>query len=164
MKINGKSLFFGILSGAGILIFYISVLTFFQSYGFAISEFKRLWVWLIPLAIGFGTQIGIYISIKHDATINRGAATSGTISGGSMVVCCSHFLISVIPLIGITGLSVLTSFLMTYQKAFFSIGIASSVMGITLMLYHKRKMKAPQERRFIHSLSLELNQMKGGSD
>lgn len=141
MKINGKALFFGILAASGILAFYIAVLTIFQSYGFALSEFKRLWVWLIPLSIGFGTQIGLYASIKHDATMNRGTAVSGTISGGSMIACCSHYLLNIIPFIGIAGLSVLTSFLMTYQKMFFSIGIVSSIVGIILMLNHKRKMR-----------------------
>lgn len=141
MEVNGKSLAYGVLSGLVILLFYISVLTIFQSYGFALSEFKRLWIWLVPLSIGFGTQIGLYASIAHDATIKAGVATSGTISGGSMLACCSHYLASIIPLIGVAGLSAFTSFLMTYQKAFFSIGIASSVMGIALMLRHKRKMK-----------------------
>ena len=141
MEVNFKSLFYGILAGLVILAFYISVLTIFQSYGFALSEFKRLWLWLVPLAIGFGTQIGLYSSIKHDAALNRGIATSGTISGGSMLACCSHYLLSIIPVIGITGLSAFTSFLMTYQKAFFSIGIASSVIGVIFMLNHKRTMK-----------------------
>ena len=141
MEINGRALAYGILAGLGILISYISVLTIFQSYGFALSEFRRLWVWLVPLAVGFGTQIGFYTSIKHDATVNRGMATSGTVSGGSMIACCSHYLLSIIPLVGITGLSAFTSFLMAYQKAFFSIGILSSIVGIGLMLNHKRKMK-----------------------
>ena len=141
MEINGKAPAYGILSGLGILIFYLSILTVFQSYGFAIYEFKRLWVWLVPLAIGFGTQVGLYSSIKYDSTIKTGVSTSGTISGGSMLACCSHYLLTMIPIIGITGLSTLTLFLMTYQKAFFSIGIASSAMGIALMIHHKIKMK-----------------------
>lgn len=141
MEINGKSLAYGLLSGAGILAIYILILTIFQSYGFALYEFKRLWVWLVPLSTGFGTQIGLYHSIKHDATIKTGVSTSGTISGGSMLVCCSHYLLTMIPLIGITGLSTLTLFLMAYQKAFFSIGIASSILGITLMIRHKATMK-----------------------
>ena len=58
-----------------------------------------------------------------------------------MIACCSHYLLNIIPLIGITGLSAFTSFLMAYQKAFFSIGIASSILGIILMLNHKSKMK-----------------------
>ena len=141
MEINVKSWTYGILAGLGILTFYISVLTIFQSYGFAIYEFRRLWVWLVLLAIGFGAQIGLYASIRHDATIKTGVKTSSTISGGSMIACCSHYLFSIIPLIGITGLSAFTLFLMTYQKAFFLIGIASSVIGVISMLNHKRKMK-----------------------
>ena len=138
MKINEKAFVYGVLAGLGILAFYISVLTIFQSSGFALYEFKRLWVWLVPLSIGFGTQIGLYVSMKHDASVNNGMAASGTISGGSMVACCSHYLLSVIPIIGITGLTAFTSFLMNYQKAFFSIGIVSSIIGISLMINHKR--------------------------
>ena len=43
MKINGKAVVYGILAGVGILAFYILVLSIFQSYGFALYEFKRLW-------------------------------------------------------------------------------------------------------------------------
>ena len=119
MEVNGKALSYGILSGLGILLFFILILTIFQSYGFAVSEFKRLWYWLVPL-------------------VSAGVKTSGTVSGGSMVACCSHYLLNLLPIIGITGL---TSFLMIYQKAFFSIGILSSIFGIGLMLNHRNKMK-----------------------
>ena len=179
MEVDGKALAYGVLAGFGILLFYFSILTIFQSYGFALSEFNRLWVWLVPLSIGFGTQIGLYSSIKHDAAINRGMAASGTISGGSMVACCSHYLLSIIPLMGITGLSVFTSFLMTYQKAFFSIGIVSSIIGIMLMLNHKRNMRIYDSQSFAtgkfhhetsrfafaqsHHSSPRVLDMKGGS-
>lgn|SRR3989338_992157 len=141
MIINGKALAWGLLAGFGIIAFYILILTLFQSYGLAVYEFKRLWFWIVPLAVGFGAQIGLYNSIKHDASINTGAAASGTVSGGSMLACCSHYLIGILPFIGISGLTALTSFLMTYQKAFFMIGIASSIVGIILMIKHKKKMK-----------------------
>src|SRR3989344_7487090 len=122
-----KSIVYGILSGLGILLFFLAILTTFKGYGIAVYEFKRLWYWLVPLAIGFGTQIGLYLSIKHDAVINSGVKASSTLSGGSMLVCCSHYLLSIIPIIGVTAL---TEFLMSYQKAFFSIGIVSSIAGI----------------------------------
>ena len=138
MEINTRAFTYGILSGLGILLFYITILTIFQSYGFALYEFKRLWFWLVPLAIGFGTQIGLYFSIKHDAAMKAGVTASVTVSGGSMIVCCSHYLLSALPIIGI---SALTIFLMEYQKAFFLIGILSNITGILLMLNHKRKMK-----------------------
>ncbi len=147
---NKKSLIYGMLSGIGILGFYVIVLTAFVNFNFALSEFKKLWFFILPLSAGFGTQIGLYTAIKHSATINAGAVSTGTISGGSMVACCSHFLLNIIPLIGFTGVA---AFLMAYQKMFFSIGIASSVFGIGFMLNHKKKMKTQ---------TLELRHLKGG--
>jgi hypothetical protein len=132
-----KPLAYGILSGIGIFSFFMIILSAFVSLNFALSEFNRLWFFILPLSAGFGTQIGLYTAIKHSATINAGVATSGTVSGGSMVACCSHFLLSIIPLIGLSGLA---TFLMAYQKTFFSIGIASSLFGIGFMFHHKRKM------------------------
>ena len=139
--VKNKAILYGLLSGIGISSFFMIILTIFVSFGFAISEFKRLWIFILPLAGGFGTQIGIYTSIRHSAMVSAGAATSGTVSGGSMVVCCSHFLLNIIPLIGLSGLA---TFLMTYQKLFFSIGIASSVFGIGFMLHHKKQMSNPK--------------------
>ncbi len=138
MSSKTKSWIYGILSGLGILAFFIVILTIFQSWGLAIYEFKRLWPWLITLAIGFGTQIGLYASIIHDATINRGIKTTGGISGGSMLICCSHYLLNLLPIIGVSALS---TFLMEYQKWFFSVGIVASIVGIYFLLKHKREMK-----------------------
>ena len=133
-----KPVIYGILAGLGVLLFYIGVLSLFQGSDFAFSQFSRLWYWIVPLAIGFGTQIGLYTSIRHTALLNAEVTASGTISGGSMVACCSHFLLNIIPIVGFSGLA---AFLMTYQKAIFGIGILSNIVGITLLLNHKRKMK-----------------------
>lgn len=130
--------FYGFLAGAGLLFFYIGVLTLFESLGFALSNFRALWYWIVPLAAGFGTQIGLYASIKHAASLTGAVTGTGTISGGSMVACCSHFILNAIPIIGLSGLSV---FLMSYQEWFFGIGIASNILGISIMLNHKKNMK-----------------------
>lgn len=135
---KNNAIFYGILSGAGILFFYIAVLTIFQGFNFALSEFRNLWYWILPLATGFGTQIGLYTSILHTATLNAEIATSGGVSGGSMIACCSHFALNVIPILGFSGLA---TFLMSYQKWFFALGILSNLVGITILLNHKNKMK-----------------------
>src|SRR3989344_2519041 len=142
-----NSIFYGILAGAGILFFYIGVLTIFQSFDFAISEFRNLWFWIIPLAIGFGIQIGLYNSILHTATINTEIATSGGVSGGSMVACCSHFALNAIPILGFSGLA---TFLMTYQKLFFGLGILSNITGIAILTNHRKKMKENLKFPFRH--------------
>jgi len=55
-----------------------------------------------------------------------------------MVACCSHFLLNVIPIVGLSGIAL---FLASYQKEFLSIGILSNIVGIGIMLNHKNKMK-----------------------
>ena len=137
-KRKNNSIFYGVLAGAGILFFYLGVLTIFQSFNFAVSEFRGLWYWIIPLATGFGTQIGLYSSILHTAKINAGMAASGTVSGGSMVACCSHFALGALPILGFSGLA---TFLMAYQKWFFGLGILANVIGISILVNHKKKMK-----------------------
>jgi len=133
-----KPFIYGILAGLALFLFYILVLTFFQGFNFAILNFKSLWFWIIPLVVGFGTQIGLYTAIKHTAEITGTVAVSGGITGGSMIACCSHFLLNVIPLIGFSGAAL---FLAKYQTTFLGIGIAANIFGITLMVKHKRKMK-----------------------
>ena len=155
---KNKAVLYGLLSGIGILSFFMIILTVFVNLGFAISEFKRLWFFILPLSAGFGTQIGLYTSIRHSAMVSAGAATSGTVSGGSMVVCCSHFLLNIIPIIGLTGVA---TFLMAYQKLFFSIGIASSVFGIGFMLHHKKKMEK-QESEIPRPSSYKSKNLKAG--
>ena len=129
---RANSITFGIISGLGILILYITVLTLFEDFNFAISQFKSLWYWLVPLATGFGTQIGLMTSLN-----NACAKTTSSISGGSMILCCSHFILNILPITGLAGAAM---FLMTYQKWIFGVGIISNFIGISLVINHKRKM------------------------
>ena len=135
---KSNAVFYGVVAGTGILFFYIGVLTIFQGFDFALFNFRQLWYWLIPLAAGFGTQIGLYTSILHTAALNAEIATSGTLSGGSMVACCSHFILNAVPILGLSGLA---TFLMAYQKWFFAFGILSNIVGITILVNHRKKMK-----------------------
>jgi P-type Cu+ transporter len=135
---KSNSVIYGLLAGLALLLFYLSVVSIFQGIEFAFLNLKSLWYLIFPLAIGFGAQIGLYSSIKHTIQLTGTVAGTGTISGGSMVVCCSHFLLQAIPLIGASGLAI---FLVKYQSWFLGIGILSNIMGIGLMLKHRRMMK-----------------------
>ena len=120
-----NSILYGILAGLGLLAFYISVVSIFQGIGFAFLNLRSLWYLIFPLAAGFGTQIGLYASIKHTAALTGTVAGTGGISAGSMVACCSHFLLNVIPIVGLSGIAV---FLAAYQKEFLGIGVLSNVI------------------------------------
>jgi Cu+-exporting ATPase len=137
-KKKTNAVLYGVLAGTGILLFYVAVLTAFQSFEFAIVSLQSLWYLIVPLAAGFGMQIGLYSSIKHDALINTEVAVSGGVSGGSMAACCSHFLFNLIPF---AGAAAFATVLMRYQKWFLGIGILSNVVGIGFLIHHKRKMK-----------------------
>jgi Cu+-exporting ATPase len=135
---KNNSVFYGVVAGTLVLLFYLVVLSFFQGFEFLIFNFRELWYFIIPLAAGFGIQIGLFASIKHSAVLNAEVATSGGVSGGSMVVCCTHFLLNAIPILGLSGLA---TFLMAYQKWFFVIGIISNIIGIGILINHKKKMR-----------------------
>jgi len=136
--VKNNSILYGIIAGIGLLIFYLSVVSIFQGIGFAFLNLRSLWYLIFPLAIGFGTQIGLYFSIKHTAMLTGTVASTGTISAGSMLACCSHFLLNMIPIIGFSGVAL---FLTKYQAWFLGFGILSNFVGITIMLNHKNKMK-----------------------
>ena len=133
-----NSVLYGILAGLGLLTFYLGVVSFFQGVEFAFLNLRSLWWLVFPLSIGFGTQIGLYTSIKHTATMTGTVAGTGGVSAGSMVACCSHFLFNLIPIVGFSGIAL---FLAQYQKEFLGIGVLSNIVGIGIMLNHKRKMK-----------------------
>ncbi len=136
--VKDNSILYGILAGFGLLTFYIIVVSIFQGIGFAFLNLRSLWYLIFPLAIGFGAQMGLYMSIKHTAAMTGTVAGTSGVSAGSMIACCSHFLLNIIPFIGFSGIAV---FLMRYQPWFLSVGILSNLIGIGFMLKHKAEME-----------------------
>lgn len=153
--VKSNSALYGIFAGLGLLIFYLSIVSIFQGIEFAFLNLRSLWYLIFPLAAGFGIQIGLFVSIKHTAELTGTVASTGAISGGSMLACCSHFLLNMIPIAGASGLAI---FLVKYQAWFLVFGIASNIVGITLMIRHRNSMKANNEI-LNHSNGI---QMKGG--
>lgn len=137
-KKRSNTVLYGSLAGLGLLAFYLSVVSIFQGIEFALLNLRSLWYLIFPLTIGFGVQIGLYFSIKHTARLTGTVVGTGAISGWSMIACCSHFLLQIIPL---AGASIIATFLAKYQPWFLVIGIISNIIGISIMLNHKRKMK-----------------------
>lgn len=156
---NNNSILYGLLAGLGLIVFYLGVVSVFQGVEFAFLNLRSLWYLIFPLAIGFGTQIGLFTSIKHTAQLTGTVAGTGTISGGSMIACCSHFLLQMIPFVGASGFAI---FLVKYQAWFLGIGIVSNIAGISFMLRHKRK--TMRIHKFLkNSNSNKSLNMKGGS-
>lgn len=125
-----RNAFIAILS---LLLFYFSIVTLVSGFRFAMSQFGSYWYFLISLAIGFGIQIGLYTYLKelvknasvvmHDKTV----LVTGTTSALAMISCCAHYLVNILPILGIAGALVVIA---QYQTEIFWVGLAFNAFGI----------------------------------
>lgn len=132
-----KPIVIGFLSGILLLLVYISILAFFNTLPIAIEQFLSMKYWILAIVIGFSMQIGFFVYIKNFKKLEnlKGVKTeiaaTGTVSTISMVSCCMHHLSDIIPLL---GLSVVSLFFDKYQTVFLIVGIISNVIGINHLL------------------------------
>lgn len=132
-KIIPESVLKGLLASFILLLFYFAIVTSISGWDFAQNQFSRFWYFIVSLAIGFGVQVGLYSYLKnsvHQNVSTKVLATSGTTSTAAMISCCSHYLVNILPILGITGV---ISFIGQYQFQFFWLGLAFNFAGITYM-------------------------------
>lgn len=131
------SLEIGLLGTASLVILFLTVVMLTNStIGFALSEFKRLWYWVLLLSTGFGLQLGLFVHIRYVLQQRLAGATaevaaSGAVSTTSMIACCSHGLVNLLPIFGISAAA---AFLARYQLPFILFGVFSNLVGVTAML------------------------------
>ena len=130
-----KSIFYGALDSAALLGVYFSILTLVSGWSFAQSQFASYWYFVVSLAVGFGVQVALYQYIKRLVHSGRGMGkvigVSGTTSTAAMISCCAHYLVKLVPVLGVTGP---VTFAAQYQVEFFWVGLAFNLFGIGYML------------------------------
>ena len=130
-----KPVIFGFGAGFLLLVFYFSVLTLVSGWGFAQIQFFQNWYWIIGLSFGFGVQIGLFSYLRlralHSQMSGKVVAVSGATSGMAMIACCSHYLVNIIPIIGISGLAAIIG---QYQTEFFIVGAVLNIIGISYLI------------------------------
>lgn len=130
-----KPLQYGAGAGALMLAVYFGVVGAISGMDFALDQFARYWYFILPLALGFGIQVGLYTYLKHLAgrhgASGKMVAVSGTTSTAAMVSCCAHYLVNVLPVLGVTGFLVVVA---EYQVELFWVGLAFNAAGITYIL------------------------------
>lgn len=137
IKGNSRPVIIGALGVGVLLLIFFGIVTLANgSAESAFQEFKRIWYWILILASGFGFQLGLFTYLKQRIAEKTTIATaevaaSGTVSTGSMVACCAHGLVNVLPLVGVSAAA---AFLATYQLPLILIGVFSNLVGITIML------------------------------
>lgn len=141
-----KPVLYGILASTILLGVYFAVLTLVSGWIFAQSQFADFWYFIISLVVGFGIQIGLYQYIKGLVHSGQGmgkvVSVSGTTSTAAMISCCAHYLVNLVPILGVTGL---VTFVTQYQIELFWVGLASNIFGIGYMATRITKFKKSHE-------------------
>jgi Cu+-exporting ATPase len=137
-----KSILYGILASAILLAVYFAILTFVSGWNFAQDQFSTYWYFIVSLTVGFGIQIALYQYIKSLVRDGKGmrkvVGVSGTTSTAAMISCCAHYLVNIVPILGVTGL---VTFVAQYQIELFWVGLAFNVFGIGYMVSRIIKLK-----------------------
>ncbi len=141
----------GIIAAFAMLGVYILILTVFQDFSHAMQQAAQDWLWVGLVAVGFGTQIGLYTylsAITHAAKAAGATAMAGAGTGTStlgMIACCAHHLTDIAPLVGLTGaggLSGAIGFFTEWKYAFIALGLVMNGIGIIVTLRTIRRSKA----------------------
>jgi hypothetical protein len=132
-----RSYLWGISGSVFLLGIYFLTLTLLNSFEHAFEEIKVLGIWIALLTAGFGIQTGLFVYVRGslkaraNAQATASMAAAGGMSATAMVACCMHHLTEIIPILGVSAASL---FLIKYQTVFLAIGVASNLLGITVML------------------------------
>jgi Cu+-exporting ATPase len=125
---------FGLLAFGALLAAYFGVLAAISGWQYTVKQFLDTWYYIVPLALGFGLQVALYVRLRQlligTKGANRVVAASGTTSSVAMLSCCAHYIVNVAPVLGATGL---VSFAAQYQVAFFWVGFAFNAAGIAFI-------------------------------
>ncbi|MDQ3099718.1 MAG: hypothetical protein M3Q44_08290 [bacterium] len=139
---TSKPILYGILASSFLLVVYFVVLTLVSGWSFTLNQFSDFWYFIVSLSAGFGIQIGLYIHLRGLIKGMNGGGkilgVTGTTSTASMISCCTHYLVNLLPILGVTG--VLT-FVTHYQVQLFWVGLLFNLGGILYMVSIIKKFK-----------------------
>ena len=104
----------------------------------ALIQIKKYLPLITLLVAGFAIQIGLFTYIRHvNTACSITSMAGGGISSISMILCCSHYLVNIVPFISVSFALSLTKY--TFQILI--IGLLSNVIGIYIMYGKLKKMK-----------------------
>lgn len=128
---SARSAFFGAIAAAALLGIYFGALTLFSGWQFTYGQFAQYWYYIVPLAAGFGVQVGLFVRLREFISAVEGTgkmvAASGTTSTAAMISCCAHYLANAAPVLGATGL---VAFAAQFQVELFWLGLLLNAAGV----------------------------------
>ncbi len=153
-----KHAIYGVSASIAMAAVYFGIVSYFNSFSHAVSQYVSLWPFMTLLIAGFGAQAGLFSYIREKSIESSGgvAVASGTVSTGSMVACCAHHISDVLPFL---GLSFAAAFVDRYQSFFLLLGIISNIVGFLSMLrlMHRRKIRFDKKSIFKRIMKYDLD-------
>jgi cation transport ATPase len=124
-----------LLAVAGLLAFYLGVITLAQGWEHALQQLADDRWFIGAIALGFGAQVGLFVYLRglHTRAATGGMVTSTDTSTTAMLACCAHHLADVLPIVGLSGAAILLN---AYKLPLLWLGIVMNVGG-ALYLIHK---------------------------
>lgn len=135
---------------------YLGIVSLAESPAHALDLFWEDKAFVIPIMLGFGTQVGLYTLLKKrlyiPMRVPAGGATTaagGGMSAVAMVACCAHHVADVLPLVGLTAAA---TFLANWKIPFMIVGLLTNLIGIVVML---RIINKERKRATAHLAAME---------
>lgn len=135
-----KPYMFGIATAAGVIGFYIGLLTLVSDWNFASSQFAHYGGWILALAAGLGIQATLLAYIRNrlkDKTTTAAKtslAGSGGMSTASMAACCAHDLVGFLPAFGLSFFSSVAAGFAKYQEELLFLALISNIFAIVVLI------------------------------
>lgn len=140
----GRSILKGVAGSIGLIGFYFAIVTAISGWTFAMTQFFVSWYWIVGLAVGFGVQIFLFTYLRalhRERMAGAVAATTGTVSGLTMIACCAHYLVNILPIVGISAVAAVVG---QYQQELFIVGAVSNIGGVAYMTRQLMRIKKEQ--------------------
>jgi cation transport ATPase len=157
-----KPYILGVLAAAGVIGFYLGLLTIVSDWYNAKSQLSQYLGWIIALSLGLGIQATLFSYIKGQlrgktiTAAKSSLAASGGVSTASMAACCAHYLVALLPAFGLPFFSAAAAGLAKYQVEFFFLGVISNVFGIFIMIRTMNKYRLIPAGFLARSLTIGL--------
>ncbi len=136
----------GIGAAVALAGLYIVVIGIVQDFDHSLSLITGDWYFVIPIVLGFGAQVGLFVYARTALRLNPGTKSTKLFGGAgtgtstvAMVACCTHHLADALPLLGLSAAAI---FLNDYRGPLMALGIISNITGIVWMVRRIRKSRA----------------------
>jgi hypothetical protein len=135
-----RSVAAGLVAGVGLLAVYVGIIGVAQGFDHALEQLATDALFVGLIAIGFGTQVALFVELRAVGRVHRGAAAvtaagTGT-SAAAMLACCAHHLVDILPILGLSAAAV---FLNAYKTPLFLLSLAINAVGIVVIARQLRR-------------------------